>query len=297
MTTLNPPADLSDATGHALVFDSGVGGLTIVDALRALCPKVRIDFAADTGFFPYGDKSDAALRARLPLVADALTRAVQPDVFVIACNTASTLALPEVRARLNIPVVGTVPAIKPAAKLTGTGTIGLLATPGTIRRQYTADLIREFAGDLTVHCHGTVELVALAEAVARGETPGLDLFVRAQAPLFDQDKAACMDVIVLACTHFPLVRAELQGAAPHAVTYIDSGDAIARQTARILLQRLRPQTIDDNRDARAFVTAPPADHADLVSIFRRYGFAQTQQVTVDPSDAAELSPAHRVHGS
>ncbi|MAB09821.1 MAG: glutamate racemase, partial [Hyphomonas sp.] len=121
----------SPARGRVLVFDSGVGGLTVAEEIRALGPVLGVHYAADSGFFPYGDKSDEALRERLPKVAKALCDRVRPDVFVIACNTASTLALQDVRAALDIPVVGTVPAIKPAAQLTRTGTIGLLATPGT----------------------------------------------------------------------------------------------------------------------------------------------------------------------
>ena len=115
MTTDSHPSENTTPRGRVLVFDSGIGGLTVAAEIAALGPQLAIDYAADTGFFPYGDKSDAALRARLPLVAKALVDIAKPDVFVIACNTASTLALNEVRAALDIPVVGTVPAIKPAA--------------------------------------------------------------------------------------------------------------------------------------------------------------------------------------
>ncbi|MCL4159991.1 UNVERIFIED_CONTAM: hypothetical protein GTU68_057824, partial [Idotea baltica] len=158
----------SPARGRVLVFDSGVGGLTVADEIRALGPSLGVHYAADSAFFPYGDKSDAALRARLPVVAKALCDVVKPDVFVIACNTASTLGLPEVRAVLDIPVVGTVPAIKPAVAHSRTHTIGLLATPGTLNRAYTAALIEEFASQTRVIQHGSIELVRLAEAHARG---------------------------------------------------------------------------------------------------------------------------------
>ena len=140
----------SRLTGNVLVFDSGMGGLTVARELQALAPTLAVNYAADSGFFPYGDKSDADLRARLPLVAKALCQVARPDVFVIACNTASTLALEEVRDALDIPVVGTVPAIKPAAVITRSGTIGLLATPGTVKRDYTANLIEDFASEARV---------------------------------------------------------------------------------------------------------------------------------------------------
>ncbi len=131
--TARPDPPRPPAHGRVLVFDSGVGGLTVAEEIRRLAPGLVVDYAADTGFFPYGDKSDHALRRRLPEAAGALCAAARPDVFVIACNTASTLALEEVRRMLDIPVVGTVPAIKPAAEASASRTIGLLATPGTIR--------------------------------------------------------------------------------------------------------------------------------------------------------------------
>lgn len=275
------------------MFDSGVGGLTVAAALRALCPEVHIDYAADTGFFPYGDKSDEALRQRLPQVAAALVEVARPDVFVIACNTASTLALPEVRARLSIPVVGTVPAIKPAVASSRSAVIGLLATPGTIRRAYTADLIASFGGGAKVLLHGSLPLVALAEAVARGEQPAVAEFAAAQAPLFDAPGGDLMDTIVLACTHFPLVREELAASAPRPVTYIDSGEAIARQTARILIGSGRPGT----RSAPvAYVTDAIETRAGLAATFSRFGFEPTLAVNVEEAvmvpmkKQAKLSP-------
>ncbi|MEO0884161.1 MAG: glutamate racemase, partial [Pseudomonadota bacterium] len=259
-----------------LVFDSGVGGLTVVDAIRSIAPNVRVDYAADTGFFPYGDKTDAELRARLPEVADELVEVIRPDVFVIACNTASTLALPEVRERLSIPVVGTVPAIKPAALLSKTGKIGLLATPGTVRRDYTAALISDFAHDVEVVLHGSLELVSLAERVARGETPDLADFAAAQAPLFAQDEDHRIDTIVLACTHFPLIREQLKQTAPRAINYVDSGGAIARQTCRILGAQA-PDFVPE-QPPRAIITSDPSRHPELVDTFVRFGFSRTEHL-------------------
>ncbi|MEM7004449.1 MAG: glutamate racemase [Pseudomonadota bacterium] len=278
-----------EAQGHALVFDSGVGGLTVVEALRALSPGTRVDYAADTGFFPYGDKKDEDLRSRLPEIAEALVTEVEPDVFVIACNTASTLALSEVRARLQIPVVGTVPAIKPAVRKSETGTIGLLATPGTVRRNYTTALIRDFAKDADVIIHGSLELVALAEAFARGETPALEEFAAAQQPLFDGDIEEQMDVVVLACTHFPLVVTQLEESAPRPVRYIDSGEAIALQTQRLLTSR--KASLGNPEKPRAIITSHPDTCPDLVKIFDRYGFGTTEQLgrVVDARSTAHSS--------
>lgn len=268
-----------DVFGQVVVFDSGVGGLTVARELRDLAPSLLIDYAADTGFFPYGDKSDAALRERLPKVAQALYEHIKPDVFVIACNTASTLALQDVRAVLPIPVVGTVPAIKPAMAKSKTGTIGLLATPGTIRRDYTDRLIEEFAKDAIVLKHGSIDLVGLAEAVARDEAPPIEAFRAAQSALFDMPGGDGIDTIVLACTHFPLVRDELVASAPHDVCYIDSGAAIARQTLRRLAE-VTPNASAERLMPQAFITDDPKGRAELVSVFERFGFSSTEMVAV-----------------
>ncbi|MEM7660627.1 MAG: glutamate racemase [Pseudomonadota bacterium] len=282
------PSETGMAGGKALVFDSGVGGLTVVEALRKLSPGIHVDYAADTGFFPYGDKSDAALRAHLPRIADQLVEYLKPDVFVIACNTASTLALPEVRERLSIPVVGTVPAIKPAAHLSQTGRIGLLATPGTVRRDYTSALIEDFAGDVDVLLHGSLELVSLAEAVARGEAPNLQHFASAQQPLFDQDTDDQMDVVVLACTHFPLVKAQLAASAPRKVRYVDSGEAIARQTGRIL----SASGVAGASEVKpiAVVTSNLEDRPELQKTFKRFGFPKVELLE-SVADGAIAAPA------
>jgi len=268
--------DSDSARGRVLVFDSGMGGLTIAREIRALAPLLDVDYAADSGFFPYGDKSDAALKTRLPQVAKCLVEAAQPDVFVIACNTASTLGLDEVRAALDIPVVGTVPAIKPAAQLTRTGTIGLLATPGTVRRDYTQKLITDFASDLRVLMHGSVELVQLAEQMAAGENRSLDMFRQAQQPLYHQDGGDQIDTVILACTHFPLIRGELAATAPHPVTFIDSGEAIARQT----LRRLSNRPNLTSRAPQLFLTSDQDPDSRLLEVCRRFGFASHKTVLV-----------------
>lgn len=279
MTESLPPNFVpSPARGRVLVFDSGVGGLTVAEEIRALGPALGIHYAADSGFFPYGNKSDEALRERLPKVAKVLCDRVRPDVFVIACNTASTLALPEVRAALDIPVVGTVPAIKPAAQLTRTGTVGLLATPGTIRRAYTAELIEKYASSIKVVMHGSIELVRLAEAHARGEDLPIEAFAKAQAPLFEAPGGGEIDTIVLACTHFPLVRGQLIASAPQPVSYVDSGAAIARQTIRVL----PPETEARGIGGHAWLTSPPDEVPDLALVLRRYGFPDIQSVADVP---------------
>lgn len=277
----------SPVRGRVLVFDSGVGGLTVAHEIRALGPRLSVHYAADNAFFPYGDKSDEALRTRLPGVAKALVEAVKPDVFVMACNTASTPALAEVRAALSIPVVGTVPAIRPAAKLTETGTIGLLATPGTIRRAYTARLIMEFAAGRRVILHASLELVKLAEAHARGEDVAPEAFAAAQAPLFNAEGGDEIDTVVLACTHFPLVRGQLIAAAPRAVSYVDSGAAIARQTLRVLPESRQ----SGGQGGTASLSRPPDETDAMMRVLRRYGFPDVQFVAIEPMEITSAPSA------
>lgn len=266
----------ANLNGKVLVFDSGMGGLTVAREIQALAPFIAVDYAADSGFFPYGEKSDIALKQRLPEVAKALCQVARPDVFVIACNTASTLALSEVRSVLDIPVIGTVPAIKPAAQLTRTGTIGLLATPGTVRRNYTAELIEDFASGVRVILHGSIALVRMAEQVASGHPVPLESFRIAQAPLFEAEGGDDIDTVVLACTHFPLIRGELAATIPQAVNFVDSGEAIARQTMRVLAEmKTTKQT-----GGYAWITSPVNGQTRLADVCGRFGYADVQQVAV-----------------
>lgn len=219
---------------RVLVFDSGVGGISVFDAIAASAHALDLSYAADNAWLPYGLKSDADLKARVPALLSALVRHWSPDGVVVACNTASTIALDEVRATLSIPVVGVVPPIKPAAALTKTGTIGLLATPATVRRAYTDDLIAQFAPDKTVVRFGSAALVEAAEQKLRGEAPDPPAITEAIEGLFGAPGGAAIDVVAVACTHFPLLAEELAAAAPSPVTWLDSGAAIARRVVQVL---------------------------------------------------------------
>src|SRR6185503_12857444 len=210
---------------RALVFDSGVGGLTIADEIRRAAPDWIVDYAADSGFFPYGVKTEEELRARLPGLCAALVNIAKPDVLVVACNTASTLSLADIRTQVAIPVVGTVPAIKPAAEQTNTGVIGILATPGTVRRAYLDDLERQFAAGKTVIRRGSAGLVDIAERAVRGQPVDQEQVAYAVRPLFDPPDGPRIDIVVLACTHFPLIRDAIQAACPNGVQLMDTGAA------------------------------------------------------------------------
>lgn len=251
---------------RALVFDSGVGGLTIADEIRRVAPDWVVDYAADSGFFPYGVKTDGELRARLPLLCAALVERAKPDLLVIACNTASTLSLADIRAKVAIPVVGTVPAIKPAAEQTQTGVIGILATPGTVRRAYLDDLERQFAAGKRVIRRGSAGLVDIAERAVRGQPVDQEQVVYAVKPLFDGDGAR-IDIVVLACTHFPLIREAIQKACPPQVRLIDTGEAVARQALRVAPQGLWP-----SGEAVAYVTGGAANRAAMTPALKRFGY-------------------------
>jgi|SRR5690625_1978782 len=239
-----------------LVFDSGVGGLSVLDEIRRLTPWCRLVYASDNAAFPYGTKEEMRLVDRVDRVLRRLIEREQPDILVVACNTASTLALPHIRSHFERPVVGVVPAIKPAAKLSKTGVIGLLATPGTIARPYTQQLIDDFAPHCEIIRIGSSRLVELAEQHLRGREVAAEELQGIIAPLFHATPRGNADVVVLACTHFPLIRALLAGVAPRSVAWIDSGAAIARRVASLL-----PADCDQQQrffSWRCLFTAPDA---------------------------------------
>jgi glutamate racemase len=258
---------------RALVFDSGVGGLTIAEALRRAAPGWTIDYAADAGFFPYGIKTDDELKARLPALCAGLVARARPDVLVIACNTASTLSIADIRAHVAIPVVGTVPAIKPAAEMTRTKVIGVLATPGTVRRAYLDDLEAKFAAGVTVIRRGTAGLVDIAERYVRGQGIDQDAVVRTVEPLFEGEGKA-IDVVVLACTHFPLIRDAIAAACPPGIALIDTGEAVARQALRVAPDKAAAETAP----AVAYVTGGHANQMALAPALARYGYDRIEIV-------------------
>lgn len=260
---------------RALVFDSGVGGLTIADELRKAAPGWIVDYAADSGFFPYGVKTDAELRERLPQLCATLVNVAKPDVLVIACNTASTLSLADIRAKVSVPVVGTVPAIKPAAEQTKTGVIGILATPGTVRRAYLDDLEKQFAAGKTVIRRGTAGLVDIAERAVRGQAVDQEQVAYAVKPLFDPPDGPRIDIVVLACTHFPLIREAIQAACPAGVRLIDTGEAVAKQAIRVAPQTPRPVG-----EPVAYVTGGAANKAAMTPAFARFGYRAIEVIDV-----------------
>ena len=217
-----------------LVFDSGIGGLSVLKEIRRRVPAAEIVYVADDAAFPYGDWEDGPLEAHVVATIGRLIERHEPEAVVIACNTASTLVLPALRARHAIPFVGTVPAIKPAAETTQSGVIGVLSTPGTMRRDYTRELIRNFARTCHVRLVGSSELAPLAEAAMRGEAVDDDAIRTEIEPAFIEVEGRRTDRIVLACTHYPFLLDRLSVLAPWPVDWIDPADAIARRVVSVL---------------------------------------------------------------
>jgi glutamate racemase len=222
-----------------LVFDSGLGGLTVFAEVVKLRPDARYFYAADDAGFPYGRLSERQLIERVMAVMASLVARVAPDVVVIACNTASTLVLPHLRAAYpNLPFVGTVPAVKPAAAQSRSHLISVLATPGTVARDYTHDLVRTYAAHCNVTLIGSRDLASVAEAYMKGEAVSDAAILREIAPCFVEANGKRTDCIALACTHYPLLLAEFERLAPWPVDWIDPAPAIARRVDHVLREDL-----------------------------------------------------------
>lgn len=222
-----------DAAAPLLFFDSGVGGLSVLAEVRKLLPDAPVIYAADNGGLPYGTKSEAEVAARVCGLLGRMAERYRPRLICIACNTASTIALAMVRDVLEVPIVGTVPAIKPAAEQTRSGTIGLLGTAATIRQPYVDRLEAEFARDQVLLRAAAPELVDAAEAKLRGEAVDPAIYARAAASLRDQPGGGAIDTVVLACTHFPLVEPELAAAFGPDVRFVHGAGGIARRIVRL----------------------------------------------------------------
>ncbi len=220
---------------NVLVFNSGLGGLTVLAQVMRQRPDAQCLYVADDAGFPYGRLSEPDLIGRVGAVMSRLVANYAPDAVVIACNTASTLVLPHLRAAYpRIPFIGTVPAIKPAAAQSASKLISVLATPGTVARDYTHDLVRTYAAHCDVTLVGSTKLASLAEAFMKGE-PVSDLsLVDEIAPSFVEKDGLRTDCIVLACTHYPLLLAQFERLAPWPVAWIDPAEAIARRLDHVL---------------------------------------------------------------
>jgi glutamate racemase len=263
--------DVRSPDAPVLFFDSGVGGLSILEPAKALLPTMPVVYAADSAGFPYGTKSEAEISARVPALLGRLVERYRPRLAVIACNTASTIALETVRSALDIPVVGTVPAIKSAAEASKSRVIGVLGTNATVRQPYMDRLAAEHGADCVILRHGCAELVAYAEARLRGGPADPAIPARALAGLIDQPDGDRMDMVVLACTHFPLVQDELAAAAPQPLNFLDGGTGIARRIAHLNGDWPWPATASDGV---AVFTRLDDSVRQLAPALSRFGLSQ-----------------------
>jgi glutamate racemase len=220
-----------------LVFDSGLGGLTVLREVVRARNDAHYVYVADDAFFPYGHHSEEAIIDRVVPLMGELIAAHQPDLVVIACNTMSVSVMAHLRAAYPVPFVGTVPAIKPACAHSKTKRVSVLGTKATVKREYTQALIRDFAQGCEVTLVGSAELAALAEAAFSGGEVSDEQISAELNPCFvgaAEDTSKRTDTIVLACTHFPLLLDRLNRLAPWPVDWIDPAPAIARRVANLL---------------------------------------------------------------
>ncbi len=260
-----------DASAPLLFFDSGVGGLSVLEPTLRLLPNAPIVYVADNAGYPYGSRSEAEIASRVPALLGRLVERFRPRLAVIACNTASTIALDHVRSALDLPVVGTVPAIKPAAEASKSRVIGVLGTEATVRQRYVDNLAAEFAADCTIVRHGSPELVELAEAKLAGQPVAVEQVRAAAQPMFDAPGGERIDVGVLACTHFPLLEDELAQAFP-GVRWIDGGEGIARRIAYLT----RDQAWPGERCEGVIVYTASDGHRPLMGSLARFGIGEVQ---------------------
>jgi glutamate racemase len=259
-----------DANSPILFFDSGVGGLSVLAPTLKLLPNAPIIYAADSAGFPYGTRSEMEIASRVPALLGRLIERFHPRLAVIACNTASTIALQHVRSALDLPVVGTVPAIKPAAEASKSRVIGVLGTAATVRQPYVDDLAARFASDCTIIRHGSPELVELAEAKLGGEDINIEQIRAAAQPMFESPGGDRIDTVVLACTHFPLLGDELHVAFP-GVAYVDGGDGIARRIASLTRDQAWPSA-----PSNGLMLFTSAVRTPSLTALARFGIGETR---------------------
>lgn len=251
-----------------LLYDSGMGGLTVYEAIRQTLPNAHYLYCFDNAYFPYSEKSETVLIERAVTIVQNIVTKQPLDLVVVACNTASTAVLPALRERFTFPIVGTVPAIKPAAAVSQTKTIGLLATKGTVSRPYVNELIQKYAADCTVEKLGTTDLVEIVEEKQRTGRVNMARLRNVIEPWLAHPQ---LDTVILGCTHFPLVKAELQQLLPNVPFFVDPNNGIAQRVNTLLAGRhIEAKPHGTNL---AFCTANSSDIAEKQRIMQQWGFS------------------------
>jgi glutamate racemase len=228
-------------TGAIGVFDSGVGGLSVLHHIRRTLPDARLIYVADSAHVPYGDKSVHYIEQRSIALTHFLIEQ-GADAIVIACNTATAAAAATLRRDFTCPIIGMEPAVKPAVAATKSGVVGVLATVGTLESARFAALLERYAGDVeivTQGCPGLVEQVELGELHS---TQTRHLVERYTAPLLSRGA----DTLILGCTHYPFLAPLIREVVGTNITLVDTGDAVARHLQHRLLTELPERTPGDN---------------------------------------------------
>ncbi|QYN41348.1 glutamate racemase [Gilliamella sp. ESL0443] len=266
-------------TPTVLVFDSGIGGLSIYNEIYNKIPYLQYIYAFDNEMFPYGDKSSEFLIKRVSHIIDTIIESYSIDLAVIACNTASTICLPSLRSKFSFPIVGVVPAIKPASIITKNKCIGLLATKATIQRAYTSNLIKEFAPDCNVKLLGLSELAYIAENKLQGIAVDMQQLEMLMQPWLNLP--VIPDTIVLGCTHYPFIKDELKLLFPN-TTFIDSGNAIASRVYSLLNERfdLKNVTAQSSTDNIVLSTLCNQQVKKLMEKLSKYNLDKYQRISV-----------------
>lgn len=266
-------------TPTVLVFDSGIGGLSIYNEIYNKIPYLQYIYAFDNEMFPYGDKSSEFLIKRVSHIIDTIIESYSIDLAVIACNTASTICLPSLRSKFSFPIVGVVPAIKPASMITKNKCIGLLATKATIQRAYTSNLIKEFAPDCNVKLLGLSELAYIAENKLQGIDVDMQQLEMLMQPWLNLP--VIPDTIVLGCTHYPFIKDELKLLFPN-TTFIDSGNAIASRVYSLLNERfdLKSVTAQSSTDNIVLSTLCNQQVEKLMEKLSKYNLDKYQRISV-----------------
>ena len=255
-----------------LLYDSGMGGLTIYDAIRQILPNAHYLYCFDNAYFPYSERPENVLIEQAVKIVQTIAEKYPLDMVVVACNTASTVVLPALREKFAFPIVGTVPAIKPAAAVSQTKTIGLLATKGTVERPYVAELIEKYATDCVVEKIGSTALVELVEEKIR--TGQVDQ-ERLREVIAEWQTHPTLDTVILGCTHFPLVKPELQQLLPNVKYFIDPGNGIANRVSA-LLSESAPEKPEQNKENIAFCTKMDEEFFKREVIMQQWGFSRLE---------------------
>ena len=251
-----------------LIFDSGMGGLSVYREIKAALPQVHYLYCFDNAFFPYSEKSEQAIIDRTLSICRTINEQYPIDIIVIGCNTASTVVLPALRAVFNCPVVGTVPAIKPAAAISRTKTIGLLATKGTVKRPYVDDLIKNYANDCKVERIGSTKLPEIAEQKIYGYSVDL-IAVRHEVKAWLDNKE--LDTVILGCTHFPLLEEEIRLCLPQVKYFVDPAKAVAKRVHSLLAEQ-KVRSKNEKFCNLIFCTRHFAEENKFQNVLKYWGF-------------------------